>query len=154
MQRGRAREGLIGLAPGQLSAVLREVRRSRGRSAQAVARAMDLPLRTYQAFEAGHETLQVERIFQFAAALDVDPYAVLLAVMLDVPPLAVSCADNKLALALMLELKAFQDRAGPSVANLRASQVIHACRAMFDALGQEAEDEREAARDLLRRIGS
>ena len=132
-----------------LPAVLRQLRTFRGRSASSVAKAMGLPLRTYQLFEAGHQRLQVEVIFRFAEALEADPYAVLLSVMLEIPGLAVACADNKLATALLLELKVFQETTGSSVSSLRTTHLLKAIRAMFDGLSLEAATERDAARQLL-----
>ena len=132
-----------------LPAVLRQLRTFRGRSAQSVAKAMGLPLRTYQLFEAGHNRLQVEVIFRFAEALEADPYAVLLSVLLDTPGLAVASADNKLATALLLELKVFQETTGASVSSLRTTHLLKAFRAMFDGLALEAATERDAVRRLL-----
>ena len=122
-----------------LPTVLRQLRSFRGRSAQSVARAMGLPLRTYQLFEAGHNRLQVELVFRFAEVLEADPYAVLLSVML----------DNKLATALLLELKVFQETTGSSVSSLRTSHILKAFRAMFDGLALEAAIEQDAVRRLL-----
>ena len=132
-----------------LPAVLRQLRTFRGRSARSVAKAMGLPLRTYQLFEAGHQRLQVELIFRFAEALEADPYAVLLGVMLDMPGLALSSADNKLATALLLELKVFHEAAGPSTSSLRTTHLLQSFRAMFDGLALEAATERDAGRRLL-----
>ena len=132
-----------------LPAVLRQLRTFRGRSAQSVAKAMGIPLRTYQLFEAGHQRLQVELIFRFAQVLEADPYAVLLGVMLDMPGLAVSCADNKLATALLLELKVFHETTGPSTSSLRTTRLLQSFRAMFDGLALEAAIERDAGRRLL-----
>ena len=70
-----------------LPAVLRQLRTFRGRSARSVAKAMGIPLRTYQLFESGHQRLQVDLIFRFAEALEADPCAVLLGVILDMPGL-------------------------------------------------------------------
>ena len=132
-----------------LPTVLRQLRSFRGRSAQSVARAMGLPLRTYQLFEAGHNRLQVELVFRFAEVLETDPYAVLLSVMLDMPGLAVACADNKLATALLLELKVFQETTGSSVSSLRTTHILKAFSAMFDGLALDAAIEQDAVRRLL-----
>ncbi len=132
-----------------LPAVLRQLRTFRGRSARSVAKAMGIPLRTYQLFESGHQRLQVNLIFRFAEALEADPYAVLLGVMLDMPGFAVSCADNKLATALLLELKAFHEAIGPSTSSLRTTHLLKSFRAMFDGLALEAATERDAGRRLL-----
>ena len=65
------------------------------------------------------------------------------------PALAVACADNKLATALLLELKVFQETTGSSVSSLRTTHLLKAFRAMFDGLALEAATERDAARRLL-----
>ena len=132
-----------------LSAVLRQLRAFRGRSARSVAKAMGIPLRTYQLFESGHQRLQVDLIFRFAEALQADPYPVLLGVMLARPGPPGSCADNNLATALLLELKAFHETAGASTSSLRTTHLLKAFRAMFDGLALEAATERDAGRRLL-----
>ena len=102
----------------QLSALMKMLRRRRGRSVADMALAMDMPRRSYQHFEAGRGRLDISRIHRFAQALEIDFYALLAALEIGSPAFAVRCADNKLMTILMMSLQNFDARAADDIARL------------------------------------
>lgn len=121
-----------------LAQALRGVRRLRGLSTAEVARAMNLPRRSYEHFEAGTGRLNIDRVLAFAEVTQSDGYAILAAVLLGAPDLARRCADNKLAAILLMALQDFQAQAGDEVARLSPQALISAFEDMFAGLAAEA----------------
>jgi hypothetical protein len=99
---------------------------------------MKMPLRSYQHFEAGGSRLNVDQLFEFAAATGSDPIALFKAVILDAPDLAIRSADNKLVSAMTHELEAFNESAGDSIKTLRSHTIVRVFRQAFDTLEAEA----------------
>jgi transcriptional regulator with XRE-family HTH domain len=124
-----------------LARTLREVRRFRGMSAAQVAKAMSMPLRSYQHFEAGKGRLNLDSIFRFAAATNSDGRAILAAMYMGEPEFAIYCAENKLMLVLKFALQDFQARAGKRIAAMRTATLITAFSTAFERLASEAEAE-------------
>lgn len=122
-----------------LTQALRAVRRLRGLSAAEVARAMNLPRRSYEHFEAGGGRLNIARVQAFAAVTHSDAYAILAAVFLNAPEFARRSADNKLATILLMALQDFQAAAGEDLARLAPQALISAFEEMFARLGVEAQ---------------
>lgn len=131
-----------------LSRALKLVRRHRGMTARAVAKAMHMPLRTYERFEAGGSRLNIDYIHRFAAATRSDPHAVIMAVAIDSPELAWRSADNKLVTALTIGGKRLNGLLGDGIAKLDGRTVILAVCAMYDDLLAENERQEMAARWL------
>ena len=152
MRRVRSAESAQLSGGAHFTTLLREVRRRRNLSAQEVARAMKLPLRSYQHFEGGRAKLRVDMLFRFADATGADPYGLLLAQLLPSPELASTSLDNKLVTALVLELQAFQERVGSSAATLRTTALLTAFRAMFDGLETTCAQEAAAALRLQQQL--
>lgn len=121
-----------------LSKALKAIRRRRGLRACDAAAAMQMPLRSYEHFEAGLGRLNVDRVHRFAEALDADPYAILAAVEIGSPELAVRCADNKLISVLMMALQDFDAAAGEAIPTLDAAAAIAVFTDAFDRLATEA----------------
>jgi transcriptional regulator with XRE-family HTH domain len=71
-----------------LSEALKAVRRHRGLLAQDVAKAMNMPLRTYQHFESGRARINLDHIVRFANATNSDPLAILVSVWTGSAPFA------------------------------------------------------------------
>jgi len=126
-----------------LSAVLKAIRRRRGLRSSDVARAMKLPLRTFEHFESGQGRLDPERVQAFAQATDADPYAILLSLEIGSPAFALRCMDNKLATILLMCLQEFDGRAADQIAALDARTLITAFTRAFDELTTTAR-QREA----------
>jgi transcriptional regulator with XRE-family HTH domain len=130
------------LSRGQrLSQALKVVRRKRGLRTSEVARAMGLPLRSYEHFEAGNGRFNVERIHQFALALEVDPYAILAAVDIASPAFAARCADNKLMTVFLMALQEFDANGQDDLSRLDARSLITGFTRLFDSLLTRARDE-------------
>ncbi len=123
-----------------LSHLLRMLRRRRGRSVGDVAAAVGMPLRSYQHFEAGQGKLEVERIYRFAQAVDVDFFAMVTALEIGSPAFALRCADNKFMTLLVLALADFNDRVGDDIARLDPHTLMTSFNAFFDELGRLAKE--------------
>lgn len=99
---------------------------------------MGMPLRSYEHFEAGGGRLNIERIYQFGRVLDVDPHAILAAVMIDSPRFAVRTADNKLIQAFLILLQEFDATLGDEIASLETATIVATFSQAFDALADDA----------------
>ena len=130
----QARDGQV------LSIALRRIRRLRDLSAVQVGGRMNISLRTYQDFEAGRYRLNEDYVHRFATATNSDPHAILHAVRIGSPNLAVWCADNKFLTVYEIELQRFYDRVGERLRTLEPRDVIIAVSAMFEALERESQD--------------
>ena len=117
-----------------LSAALKSVRKHRGLSTTEVAGAMNMPLRTYERFEAGETRLNLDHIHRFATATRSDAHAILLAVAAGSPELARRCADNQLGTILLIALQRFDLTMGDAIQSLEAREVITAVIGLFDGL--------------------
>ena len=101
-----------------LSQALKALRRRRGMKPADVAREMRMPLRSYEYFEAVQGRVNLDRIHQFASVLNVDPYAILMAMEIGSPEFAVRCADNKLATIITMVLQEFDAATGDALVQL------------------------------------
>lgn len=88
----------------------RAVRRARTMTAQQVADAMGLPLRTYEYFEAGSGRVNLDYVHRFAVATNCDPYALLLGPAINSTELARRTADTKMILIFLIALGEFESR--------------------------------------------
>ena len=68
-----------------LSQALKLVRRHRRMTRAVVAQGMQMALRTYDRFEAGGRSLNLDYIHRFAAATRSDPHAIVMAVAVGSP---------------------------------------------------------------------
>lgn len=131
-----------------LSQALKMVRRHRGMTAAAVAKAMHMPLRTYERFEAGGSRLNIDYIHRFASATHSDPHAIIMAVAIGSPELAWRSADNKLVTTLTIGGQRLNALLGDGIAQLDARAIILAVCAMYDDLLAEDDRQQMAARWL------
>ena len=134
-----------------LSQALKSLRKLRRLRPNDVARAMGMPLRSYEHFEAGRGRLNLDRIHQFAEATDTDGFAILACLSLKSPAFALRCADNKLMMILMLALQDFDEGAKDDIARLDASTVIGMFRRLFQDLATEASGRGLLVQDLISR---
>ena len=104
---------------------------------------MNMPLRSYEHFEAGSGRLNLARVHLFADVLDADPFAVFAALDIGSPDFAVRCADNKFMTILMMALQEFDASAQDDIARLTASTLIAAFTRCFDELVVQARAEDE-----------
>ena len=123
-----------------LPLVLKAIRRRRGLRSSEVARAMGMPLRSYQYFESGRGGLNLERIHQFASAVDADGYAIVLALDIGSVEFALHCLDNKAATVLLVSLQRFATKTGEDIARLDPRSFISAFDRAFDELTAKARE--------------
>lgn len=128
----------------RLALALRAIRRSRLMRAVDIARRMNMPLRSYEHFEAGGGRLNLERVLQFAQITDSDPYAILAAVMIGSPEFALRAADNKLMTAFMITLQEFNTDAGDDITRLDTGALITAFSQAFQGLLAQSKQKRDA----------
>lgn len=133
----------------RLSQALKAVRRKRGLRTTEVARAMGLPLRSYEHFEAGNGRLNIDRVHQFAQALEVDPYAILAAVDIASPAFAARCADNKLMTIFLMALQEFDAAGQEDLTRIDARSLITGFTRLFDGLIARARDEDAFVEDWM-----
>lgn len=127
-----------------LSAALRAVRRLRGMSSRDTAAAMHMPLRTYQRFESGETRPNLDHIHRFARATRSDPHALVMAVAIGAPELAVHTADNHLVTILTVGLQTYNRTQGDKIADLDVRAIVSAVTAMFDRLADATAAQNEA----------
>lgn len=128
-----------------LAAALKAVRKHRGMKAEEVARAMNMPLRTFEAFEGGEGRLNLDYVHRFCAVTDSDASAVLTAVAIGSPEFARRCADNKLMMIMTIALQEFDRDMGDRIRNLDARELIAAFGALFARLDEESRGREDAA---------
>lgn len=115
---------LIGLAA-------RAVRRYRTLTAQQVADAMGLPLRTYEYFETGSGRVNLDYVHRFAAATNCDPYGLILGPALGSKEFARRIADTKMILIFLIALGEFETRMEDRLLNLDPRVLIEAFSEAF-----------------------
>ncbi len=126
-----------------LSAALKALRRRRGLTVLAAARAMGMHKRTYEHFESGKGQLDVDRVHEAGEAFRVDAYAILAAIDIGSPQFAARCADNQMMAAIMFAVQEFDARVGDDIALLDTPTLMFHFSRMFAALGEEARRRRE-----------
>jgi transcriptional regulator with XRE-family HTH domain len=112
--------------PAILSAALKSIRKDRRMRASEVARALGMPLRSYEHFEAGRGRITLDKIMRFGAATNSDPLAIITAVILKSPEFALRCADNKLMTILMIAISELNDELGNDIVFLEPGTLIGA----------------------------
>ena len=107
-----------------LSNAMRSIRKARRMRTSEVAKAMDMPVRSYEHFEAGRGRISYDRIARFAAATNCDPIALLATIPIGSPDFALRCADNKLMQILMIALSELNDDLGEDIIYLESGAII------------------------------
>ncbi|AQR63611.1 hypothetical protein BZG35_16925 [Brevundimonas sp. LM2] len=125
-------------------------------TALQAADAMNLPLRTYEYFEAGQGRVNLDYIHRFAAATNCDPYALVLGPGLGSTEFARRTADTKMILIFLIALSEFESRMGDRMTTLDPRALIEAFTEAFrrveaESRAREAETESwlDAGRDRL-----
>jgi transcriptional regulator with XRE-family HTH domain len=107
-----------------LSAALKMIRKDRGLRPSEVARGMNMPLRSYEHFEAGHGRITYDRIAQFAEVTNSDAIAIWAAIPMECPEFALRCADNKLMTIATIALSELNEDLGEDLTYLEAATLI------------------------------
>lgn len=131
------------------SAALKGVRKLRSLSAQDVASGLNMPLRTYEHFEAGHGRLNLDYVHRFATFTRSDFYGLLHAIAIGSPEFAVRTADNKFMTTFTIFLQAYDRKMGDRIRDLDARSLIAAFGEMFDALAEAGDQRAEEAEAFL-----
>lgn len=121
-----------------LSEALKRVRRHRGLTKVEVARGMNMPIRTYNRFEAGETRLNLDYIHRFAQVTRSDPQGLLMSIAIGSPEHAVRVANNQLATVLTVGLKDFDTVVGDDIGNLDSRTIVAAVIRMFEELADAA----------------
>lgn len=109
-----------------LAEAMRNIRKSRRMRPSEVAKAMGLPVRTYEHLEAGEGRMSYERIVKFAKVTNSDPDALLAVIQIDSPEFAQRCADNKLMRIMMFHIRELNEELGDDIAYLESGVVLGA----------------------------
>jgi transcriptional regulator with XRE-family HTH domain len=142
-------------APGawgrNFKAALRPIRIARGISVAQMARLMGMDRRSYGNFEAGRGKVSVEKVFEFAALTDSDPWSILAAVSMDAPGLAANAAGNKLTKVFLIALRDFERTTGQAMRLVHPGEAFTAFQEAFQQLASLAETRKAlAAPDWLK----
>lgn len=107
-----------------IATAMRRIRKSRRMRSSEVARAMDMPLRSYEHFEAGQGKMTYDRLVRFAEATNCDPVALLAVMPMGSPEFAERCADNKLMQIFMIALSELNEDLGEDIVYLESGAII------------------------------
>lgn len=121
---------------GLRAAAIKGVRRLRGLSSAEAAAALNMPLRTYEHFEAGHGRLNIDYLHRFSQVTNSDFHGLMHAIAIGSPAFAVRTADNKFMTTFTILLQAYDRRMGDRIRDLDARSLIAAFGEMFDALAE------------------
>ena len=133
-----------------LSQAMRAIRKERRLRPSEMARLLDMPLRSYEHFEAGRGKISFDRIVRFAEATNSDPIALLAVLPLGKPEFALHCADNKLMTIMMLAMGELEDDLGGDIVFLNYCDVDRRVHAGGEGLGRECPQARHLCRTLAR----
>jgi transcriptional regulator with XRE-family HTH domain len=131
------------------SAALKAVRKLRGLSTRDLAAALNMPLRTYEHFEAGHGRLNLDYLHRFSEATDADFHGLMHAIAIGSPEFAVRTADNKFMTTFTILLQAYDRQMGDRIRDLDARSLIAAFGEMFDTLAEIGERRADEAESFL-----
>jgi transcriptional regulator with XRE-family HTH domain len=111
---------------GIVAAAIKAIRKDRRMRPTEVARAMNMPLRSYEHFESGRGHLTYDRITRFAEVTNSDPLAIIASIPLNSPEFAVNCADNKLVTIMMVAMAELNEELGEDIVYLEPRTIIGA----------------------------
>lgn len=128
-----ARDGAI------LSQALKAIRKHRGLTPLATARAMHMAPRTYQRFEAGDTKVNLDHVHRFAHATRSDPHAIFMAVSIGSPDHALRSCDNQLGTIITVGVKNLDDILGDRLRELDRRTIVSAVATLVDTLVEALE---------------
>jgi transcriptional regulator with XRE-family HTH domain len=109
-----------------IAAAMKAIRKDRRMRPAEVARALGMPLRSYEHFESGRGKITYDRIVKFAAVTNSDPVAIIAAIPLQSPAFAMNCADNKLMTIVMIAMCELHEELGEDLIYLEPRTLIGA----------------------------
>ncbi|MES3150843.1 helix-turn-helix domain-containing protein [Sphingomonas faeni] len=129
---------------------MRAIRKHRRMRVSEVARAMDMPTRSYEHLEAGSGRLTYDRIVDFAEITDSDPIAILATLSFGTPDFAIRCADNKLMTIMMIAMMELDQDLGPDISYLDAQTLVGGFTKLTRELAQHVRKRETFAEEWLK----
>lgn len=117
-----------------LSAIVKAVRGERRMKAAEVAERMGIGLRTYEEFEAGRGSLDLEKVRLFGLATDSDAVAITLGLLFGSKEAALRALENKSSTILWIAMQEFEQDVGDQVAIIPGSYFLESLRQAFGRL--------------------
>lgn len=114
-----------------LSVIIKTIRLERRMKAIEVARGMGIALRTYEDFEGGRGSLDLEKVRLFGRATDTDALAITFGLLLGSKETALRAMDNKFASVLWVALREFEKEAGDQISVIPGGYFLESLRAAF-----------------------
>ncbi|WP_157219187.1 helix-turn-helix domain-containing protein [Flavisphingomonas formosensis] len=133
-----------------LGEAIRAIRKYRRMRTSEVAKALDMPTRTYEHLEAGQGRISYDRLARFAEVTNSDSVALIIAMMLGEPSFAIHCADNKLAEVMMHALGELNEDLGADIGFLETRTIIAAFRKACHELSEHVRKRDTFAENWLR----
>ncbi len=118
--------------------------------AAEVARAMDMPARSYEHLEDGSGRITYERVVAFAEATDSDPIAIMSTLFTGDPSFALRCANNKLMSIMMIAVMELNDDLGADLPYLDAGTLVGGFTRLTRDLAQHVRKRETFAEEWLR----
>ena len=87
---------------------------------------MNMPLRSYEHFEAGRGRMTFDRIARFAEVTNSDALAIWMAIPMECPEFALRCADNKLMTIAAIAMCELNEELAEDIIYLEAGTLIGA----------------------------
>lgn len=117
-----------------LSTIVKAIRLQRRMRAADVARAMGIGLRTYEDFEAGRGSLDLEKVRLFGLATDSDAVGITLGLLFQSRETALRAVDNKASTILWIAMQEFEGDVGDQMAVIPGSHFLESLRQAFGRL--------------------
>lgn len=128
-----------------LSQALRALRQRRKLTVAKIAHQMAMAKRSYEYLQAGKSGLRLDRIQLFAEAADSDAAAIVAAMMLGRPELAIQCADTKLFSIVQHAVAKLSLELGDDMFQLTARDCLSVMQNALQPLAEMARARRQAA---------
>lgn len=117
-----------------LSQIIKAIRFDRRMKAADVAAGMGIGLRTYEDFEAGRGSLDLEKVRLFGLATDCDAVAITLGLLFGSREIALRALENKAPTILWVALREFESDVGDQLAVIPGSYFLESLRQAFGRL--------------------
>lgn len=114
-----------------LSAIIKTIRLDRRMKSAEVAQAMGIGLRTYEDFEAGRGSLDLEKVRLFGRATDTDAVAITLGLLFGSKETALRALDNKFSSILWVALQEFEEEVGDQISVVPGQFFLESLRQAF-----------------------
>ncbi|MGA0599301.1 helix-turn-helix domain-containing protein [Caulobacter sp. KR2-114] len=114
-----------------LSTIIKTIRLERRMKSVEVAQRMGIALRTYEDFEAGRGSLDLEKVRMFGLATDTDAAAITFGLLFGSKETALRAMDNKFSSILWVALQEFEKEAGEQISIIPGRFFLESLRHAF-----------------------